>query len=120
MRHFKIHTWPQVKYFGKKVAGTVYCSRTDTIKELINKICGSATFSKNSNHTSDELASSCRLWKMEGDETIEDVESSLDAKNFPNEVPGRILYPYQLVQDVNVADGEPLVLEWKIALERKA
>ena len=35
----------------------------------------------------------------------------------PYEVAGRVLSPHQLIQDVNVADGEALILEWKIALE---
>ena len=73
LRNFKIHTEPQVKYFGKRLSGQVYCSRTDTVKELISKICGSATFSKTGQNTPEELANSCRLWKIEGDETIEDI-----------------------------------------------
>ena len=46
LRHFKIHTEPSVKYFGKRLTGQVYCSRTDTVKELINKICGSSIFAQ--------------------------------------------------------------------------
>ena len=57
---------------------------------------------------------------MEGDETFQDIENSLDANNLPNEVPGRVFKPYHQVQDLNVADGESIILEWKIALENKA
>ena len=53
---------------------------------------------------------------MEGDTTFEDVKDALDGDNLPNEIPGRILEPYMLIQDVNVADGEHLVLEWKIGV----
>ena len=70
LRQFKIHTLPQVKYFGSKVSGNVYCSRTDTVKELISKICNSSTFSRASNACGDELATCCRLWKLEADETV--------------------------------------------------
>lgn len=38
----------------------------------------------------------------------------------PYEVAGTVLSPHQMIQDVNVADGEPLILEWKIALEDDA
>lgn len=38
----------------------------------------------------------------------------------PHEVAGIILSPHQMIQDVNVADGEPLILEWKIDLEDDA
>lgn len=38
----------------------------------------------------------------------------------PFEVKGTVLRPCQMIQDVNVADGEPLILEWKIALENDA
>ena len=51
---------------------------------------------------------------MEGDDTFQDIENSLDTKNLPNEVPGRVLEPHQQIQDINVADGESLILEWMI------
>ena len=91
MRRFKIHTFPQVKYFGKSISGDVYCSRTDTVKELISQLCNSSDFMAVAQGTGDELTSKCRMWKMEGDETFQDIENSLDTKNLPNEVPGRVL-----------------------------
>ncbi len=54
---------------------------------------------------------------MEGDDTFHDIKEALDSKNLPNEVPGKVLEPYMLVQDINVADGEPLILEWKVGLD---
>jgi ubiquitin C-terminal hydrolase len=62
----------------------------------------------------------CRLWKLEGDDTFSDVRDSLDARNMPTPIAGRLLEPHQLVADINVADGEGLVLEWKVALEKSS
>lgn len=60
----------------------------------------------------------CRLWKMEGDTNIQDVEEALDSKNLPCEIQGRVLDPFMLVQDVNVADNETIILEWKISTSK--
>ena len=57
---------------------------------------------------------------MEGDDTFQDVKESLDGSNMPTETPGRVLEPYMLVQDINVADGEPLILEWKVDISDNA
>ena len=58
---------------------------------------------------------------MEGDESFQDVQDCLQSgQDMPFEVAGTVLKPHQLIQDVNVADGEPLILEWKIALEADA
>ena len=39
LRRFKIITWPRVKYFPTSLSQDIYCSRTDTVKELISQIC---------------------------------------------------------------------------------
>ena len=44
LRNFKIQTVPQVKYFGQSVTAQVFCSRADTVKELISKICNRDVF----------------------------------------------------------------------------
>jgi hypothetical protein len=96
----------------------IYCSRNDTVKELIYRICSTTEFDSNSpDKNGEEMASICRLWKLEGEETFSDVKDSLDADNVPVPVSGRVLEPYQLISDANVADGEVLILEWRIALE---
>ena len=41
LRKFKILTWPKVKYFSQHLSLTIYASRSDTVKELLNKICDS-------------------------------------------------------------------------------
>ena len=45
---------------------------------------------------------------------------ALDSKKMPTEIQGRILEPYQLIQDINVADNETIILEWKVALNNDA
>lgn len=45
LRKFRILTWPKVKYFPNSLTNEVYCSRTDTVKELIDFICRSDRFS---------------------------------------------------------------------------
>ena len=38
----------------------------------------------------------------------------------PTEIQGRVLQPHQLVQDINVADNETIIIEWKVALNSDA
>ena len=45
---------------------------------------------------------------------------ALDSKKMPTEIQGRILEPYQLIQDINVADNDTIILEWKVALNNDA
>ena len=37
-----------------------------------------------------------------------------DTSKLPVQVHARILQPHELIQDANVADGEQLILEWRI------
>lgn len=73
-----------------------------------------------SDRQAEELAQNCRLWKMEGDETFQDISDALTQQELPVAVSGRVFEPHQLIQDINVADGECLILEWKIALEKSS
>jgi hypothetical protein len=71
LRHFRIVTWPRVKYFPTVLEQSIYCSRSDTIKELIYRICHTSEFEICAkNRCSEELASFSRIWKLEGDETF--------------------------------------------------
>ena len=54
---------------------------------------------------------------MEGDTTFEDVKDALDPDNLPIQIHGRVLLPHELIQDINVADNEPLILELKVGLD---
>jgi hypothetical protein len=36
----------------------------------------------------------------------------------PIEVHGRVLLPHELIDEINVADDELILLEWKISFER--
>lgn len=42
---------------------------------------------------------------------------ALDGAKMPTEIQGKLLEPHQLIQDINVADGESIILEWKVALD---
>ena len=42
------------------------------------------------------------------------TQSSGDLSNLPIEVHGRLLLPHQLIDEINVADDEMILLEWKI------
>jgi hypothetical protein len=44
LRHFKVMTWPRVKYFSESLIAEAFCSRSDTVKELIYKLCTSGEF----------------------------------------------------------------------------
>jgi hypothetical protein len=37
-------TWPRVKYFSESLIAEAFCSRSDTVKELIYKLCTSGEF----------------------------------------------------------------------------
>lgn len=116
MRKFKILTWPRVKYFSDSIAAFVYVSRSDTVKEMRWRICEALLDSVESQHSVDYLFNNSRLWKMEGDTTFADVKDSLDSNKLPVEIQGRVLDPFLLVQDIEVADGESLIIEWRIQL----
>lgn len=55
LRTFKIITWPRVKYFRDSIRVDVYCSRSDTVRELIHRLCSSDIFDKKSNLESEML-----------------------------------------------------------------
>ena len=97
LRRFKILTWPKVKYFPQSLSQEVFCSRTDTVKELICRITSSEMYQQISQKPGEELATYCRLWKIEGDDTFQDIKDALDGANMPNEVQGRILDPHMYV-----------------------
>ena len=76
----------------------VYCSRSDTVKELISKLCQSDEASDIGHKTCDEMIQYCRLWKMEGDETFQDIQECLQSgRDMPFEVAGTVLSPHLLI-----------------------
>ena len=120
LRKFRVVTYPKVKYFPNTIEMSIFCSRSDTIGELKYRICNSHEFDQSTNKVVTELMDLCRLWKLEGDETVQDVFDSLDGDNYPNAVNGRVLDPFMLVCDANIADDECLILEWKINIDANA
>ena len=123
LRHFRIVTWPRVKYFPTVLEQEIYCSRSDTIKEFLYRICHTSEFeSAARSRVAEELAQNCRVWKLEGDETFQDIRDSLEERKekVPIAVSGRVLESYLTIADANIADNEVLVLEWRIALDKDA
>lgn len=63
-----------------------------------------------SKYTVEELLELSRLWKFEGNETIEDAKSMLaeintnDLSSLPLAIQARLLKPEQLIDEIDVAD----------------
>lgn len=60
-----------------------------------------------------------RVWKFEGDDSIEDAKQMLaeingDLKKMPLQIQGRLLAPTTFIEDANIANNELIVLEMKI------
>lgn len=55
---------------------------------------------------------------MEGDNIFHDVMEIISNGNTnpPQPTCGRVLEKYHRIEDINLADGEPLVLEWMVNL----
>ena len=103
----------------------IYVSRSDTVKEVLMKCCESKNISDAASMPSGALSTFCRLWKFEGQETFADIKEALEdvgsnMDKLPIEVHGRILQSYELIEDINVADNDVLVFEWKVAFDPKS
>lgn len=75
--------------------------------------------------TAEELLDLSRLWKLEGGDTIEDVKQMLseinnDLNKLPLAVQARVLEPSQMIDEINVADQELIVMEFKISFDKNA
>lgn len=84
------------------------------------RLVNTEEFNKVTSCTAPFLMANCRLWKLEGDETVQDVIEALDGNNYPNAVNGRVLEPFMLVNDANIADDECIILEWKINIDPRS
>lgn len=65
-----------------------------------------------------------RLWKFEGDETIEDAiqmvnELRGDLSKLPMPIQARLLEDSQTIEEINVANNELIVMEMKITFDSK-
>lgn len=125
-RRFVITTYPRVNYMPKVLSKDMFVSKSDTIKEVVAKLAESRNIylEVKDKHPA-EIAKLCRLWKFEGNETLSDIKEALestshDMKNLPVEVHGRVLQPYEFVEDIKVADQEMLILEWRLSLTEKS
>ena len=76
-RTFEIATFPKVKYCPEYIENVhARVSRADTVKEVLAKLCESATFLKGTRKKArtTELQELCRLWKFEGQDTLADCQ----------------------------------------------
>jgi len=119
LRRFELRTSPSIRYHEmRKMPHRFYVSRASTVREMHVKICEQIESSSN-RFTAFELFNYSRLWVFEQNDTIEDLEHNLseksqDVSKLPIEVHGRILQSHQLIDEINVADDELILLEWKI------
>lgn len=72
-------------------------------------------------YTTFQLFQYSRLWVFEQDDSFSDLEYAVNEKIrkktiFPVEIHGRILLDHQLIEEINVADDEIILLEWKIEM----
>jgi len=79
------------------------------VRELHAMLCKRFAEESSGKWTTEELVGLSRLWKFEGNETLEnakqmlsDVSSDLD--KLPLAIQARILKPDQLIDEINVAD----------------
>ena len=66
-----------------------------------------------------------RLWKLEGDETLDDVKERLsdlnnDMSKLPLAVQASLLKYEQMVDEANVANDELIIMEMKITFDPNA
>ena len=116
-----MRSYPNVKYHeGLKIAHRFYTTRAITVKELHLKIC-EAIERDSVKFSALELFTYSRLWVFEQGDSIEELESQIeaDSRNLPIEIHGRILQPHQLIDEINVADDEMILLEWKISFDKQ-
>jgi hypothetical protein len=75
MRRFTLLAYPRVRYISASVVPEfIFVSRTSTVKELHAIICRKYADDSNLKWTCEELMDATRLWKLEGDETWDDVK----------------------------------------------
>lgn len=101
-----------------------YISRSTTVREMHLRICEGIQH-KSRQLNAVELFGYSRLWVFEHQDNIQDLEYQLskvssDTSNLPIEVHGRLLQPHMLIDDINVADDDMIVLEWRISFEPDA
>lgn len=79
LRRFTLIAFPKVRYIGaaSSTPEFIFISRTSTVKELHAMICRKHADDSHCKWTCEELMDASRLWKLEGDETWDDVKRSL-------------------------------------------
>lgn len=88
----------------------IFISRQATVLEMHALMCKRYALETDSKYTVEELLELSRLWKFEGNETIEDAKSMLaeintnDLSSLPLAIQARLLKPEQLIDEIDVAD----------------
>ena len=79
-RLFQIVNFPKVKYFQDLMELDARVSRADTVKEALSKIASSSSYAKRSQKKDKnvELQQLCRLWKFEGQDTLNDCKQAIE------------------------------------------
>jgi hypothetical protein len=75
-------------------------------------------------YTAFQLFKHSRLWVFEQNDSFSDLEYAMNESKghndkYPIEIHGRILLDHQLIDEINVADDETILLEWQINNERE-
>jgi hypothetical protein len=123
-RRFELRTSPNIKYHDQlKMPHRFYVSRSMTVREMHLRICEQIE-GQSTRFKAFELFHLSRLWVFEQGDNIQDLEYQLsqvsnDLSNLPIEVHGRLLLDHQTIDEINVADDELILLEWKISFEKE-
>jgi len=92
LRRFTTLGYPRVKYVNvNDQPRYVFVSRTATVRELHAQLCRAYAAESNGRWTTEELMGLSRLWKFEGDDSIDDARHMLteingDLKKLPLQI----------------------------------
>ena len=86
-------------------------------------ICQKFAASSDGRWSAEELSEFSRIWKFEGNETLDDAKQMLteigsDLSKLPLPIQARILTPETLIDDARIADNELIVMEMMVVLDK--
>ena len=125
-RRFKIRSFPNIKYNqGIQSFTTFFVSRASTVNALHSAICEKlAKSSKDKLMSAHMLKGLSRLWRFGTSDDFESIQDSMkaisnDYNQLPIDVHGTLLDPDSFIEDINVADDELIMFEWRIVFDPK-
>jgi hypothetical protein len=99
----------------------IYISRSATVNELHTIVCDhlkSLSNDKKEHFSGHHLKQLTRLWRFGSTDDYESLASAkLDKKYLPVEVHGMVLAPSDKIEDINVADDETIICEFRIVFD---